>query len=442
MSTSEYRPRTPASPGAWDTRSSAVLAGQPPAAAGSRRTPPPARPASGARAASATHPASGASGARPAPPSDRAPEVGRAPVPGPADPVRGLMHRHRALCERAVDPLEIAAGLEAHGMTDRTAARFRHRDVFALAEELYARVPRAEGGTAPRPLPRAAGPTPARAALWLLPGGLCAVTLAVLPSAARVAPAAGVAAGLVGTVLVLAALRLCLRGVRLGGAGTLWCTWLLGYALFGDWLLTGLLAGGPRLPPVPAGAGVPFTLAFAVAPAAWCAHWFATRSRRRLESSRSLGDFAGRTRPLLAAAVLAFVTALLALQAAARLLLPTAPAPAGTTAYTGTPAGAPAVTALAVLLFTALLLAAHGFPRVAARGLAAAGLWQVAVLGAALAGRLLPWPDAPGALLAATVTRYGPAAVPALGCALAAVALLGHAATALTGASAHQREQP
>ncbi|MEK8172509.1 hypothetical protein NKH77_34715 [Streptomyces sp. M19] len=40
-------------------------------------------------------------------------------------------------------PLEIAAGLEAHGMTGQAAARFRHRDVFSLAEELYARVPRA-----------------------------------------------------------------------------------------------------------------------------------------------------------------------------------------------------------------------------------------------------------------------------------------------------------
>ncbi|HET6357180.1 MAG TPA: hypothetical protein VFG16_23715, partial [Streptomyces sp.] len=65
-----------------------------------------------------------------------------APRRGPADPVKALMHRHRELCERAVDPLEIAAGLEAHGITDRTAARFRHRDVFSLAEELYARVPR------------------------------------------------------------------------------------------------------------------------------------------------------------------------------------------------------------------------------------------------------------------------------------------------------------
>ncbi|RXS84998.1 hypothetical protein EST92_09645, partial [Streptomyces sp. TM32] len=83
-------------------------------------------------------------------PADRA-----APPPrrGPADPVRSLMHRHQELCARAVDALEIAAGLEAHGVTDRTAARFRHRDVFSLAEELYARVPRADRDTA-----TAAGP--------------------------------------------------------------------------------------------------------------------------------------------------------------------------------------------------------------------------------------------------------------------------------------------
>ncbi|MFE0900100.1 hypothetical protein ACFW3W_29895, partial [Streptomyces smyrnaeus] len=61
--------------------------------------------------------------------------------PAPGDPVRVLLRRHRALCECAVDPLEIAAGLEASGITDRTAARCRHRDVFSLAEELYARAP-------------------------------------------------------------------------------------------------------------------------------------------------------------------------------------------------------------------------------------------------------------------------------------------------------------
>ncbi|TGZ03167.1 hypothetical protein E5Z02_27380, partial [Streptomyces rhizosphaericola] len=116
-------------------------------------------------------------GHRPAPPAARATEAPapvplrpaeiaaragqrRHPVPvrrGTADPVKSLMHHHRALCERAVSPLEIAAGLEAHGLTDRTAARYRHRDVFALAEELYARTP---AGPAEAPPPVAAAPHP------------------------------------------------------------------------------------------------------------------------------------------------------------------------------------------------------------------------------------------------------------------------------------------
>jgi hypothetical protein len=49
------------------------------------------------------------------------------------------MHRHQALIAGAVDVWEIAAGLEAHGVTDVDARRLRHRDVFGLAEELYAR---------------------------------------------------------------------------------------------------------------------------------------------------------------------------------------------------------------------------------------------------------------------------------------------------------------
>lgn len=96
----------------------------------------------------------------------RAPEIAYHPARGPAvrrgtaDPVKVLMHRHRDLCEHAVDPLEIAAGLEAHGLTDRTAARYRHRDVFSLAEELYARVP---GAGRHAPAPRGRGRTRAAA---------------------------------------------------------------------------------------------------------------------------------------------------------------------------------------------------------------------------------------------------------------------------------------
>ncbi|WP_441250363.1 hypothetical protein [Kitasatospora sp. McL0602] len=65
--------------------------------------------------------------------------------PEPADPVRELMARHRALCEQAVDPLEIAAALEDSGFGPAEAAAYRHADVFSLAEELYARVPRCVG---------------------------------------------------------------------------------------------------------------------------------------------------------------------------------------------------------------------------------------------------------------------------------------------------------
>ncbi|MGW4651736.1 hypothetical protein [Kitasatospora sp. NPDC004289] len=58
------------------------------------------------------------------------------------DPVRELMERHRRTCEQAVDAWEIAAALEDSGIGPGEAARYRHADVFSLAEELYARVPR------------------------------------------------------------------------------------------------------------------------------------------------------------------------------------------------------------------------------------------------------------------------------------------------------------
>ncbi|MER7714979.1 hypothetical protein ABTX83_31295, partial [Streptomyces werraensis] len=113
-------------------------------------------------------------------------ELDRGAAPGAADPVKVLLHRHRELCERAVDPLEIAAGLEAHGITDRTAARFRHRDVFSLAEELYARVPRdadtvTDAPTAPdTPAPEGGRRSVTVLLLPLLPGALCAAALVAL----------------------------------------------------------------------------------------------------------------------------------------------------------------------------------------------------------------------------------------------------------------------
>ncbi|NDZ83943.1 hypothetical protein G3I19_36640, partial [Streptomyces sp. SID10853] len=127
-------PRPPVGADAWDDRSEAVL---------------------------------GAAAGLPGPPA-------RKGARGPADPVRALMHRHRELCEQAVDPLEIAAGLEAHGITDRTAARFRHRDVFSLADELYARVPRGAEADGSEPAHTPAAAVPRAPFDGLLPGA-CAV---------------------------------------------------------------------------------------------------------------------------------------------------------------------------------------------------------------------------------------------------------------------------
>lgn len=65
------------------------------------------------------------------------------PAGGKSESFEELCERFRELCASAVDPLEIAAALEADGRSDQ-AARVRHgfRDVFALAEEMYRRVPR------------------------------------------------------------------------------------------------------------------------------------------------------------------------------------------------------------------------------------------------------------------------------------------------------------
>ncbi|MGK5501576.1 hypothetical protein ACSNOF_27255, partial [Streptomyces sp. URMC 125] len=171
-----------------------------------------------------------------------------------ADPVRLLLHRHGELCRGAVDPLEIAAALEAHGITDRTAARFRHRDVFSLAEELYARTPRDDGplaagvpaGSVPEeavpeeavPEEAAARQRPARrrtrwaraartVLLPVLPGGLCAAAFA-LPLPAGLPPAAAAAA------VVVSAVALCLRGTGATAAAVLACCWLTGHVLLGD----------------------------------------------------------------------------------------------------------------------------------------------------------------------------------------------------------------
>ncbi|MER7666175.1 hypothetical protein [Streptomyces sp. NPDC096193] len=389
-----FHPRTPADADSWDTTSDALLA----------------RPAVWED--------------EPATTASRTPAT---PRRGPADPVKALMHRHRELCERAVDPLEIAAGLEAHGVTDRTAARFRHRDVFSLAEELYARVPRGEAPTPARPgrgLPRPAAADFALVLLTLLPGALCALAVAGLR------PLEGIprtAATVTGAVAVTVALSLCLRRGPLRAqrrtvpALRLWTLWLLAYAAYGTDLPTRIMVGGGEAAPA-LNAGPLVGLALAVAPAAWCAHLFSIQARRRLDGSRGLEEFASGARPLLLGVVALYVGALVALLAVTRLVLP----------YDDL---APVV-ALGVLLFLARLLVVHHFPAAAATGLAAACAVEATAILLLLAGRL-PGCGFLAAPVEAAVTAWGASAVPAAACAAAAAGLLAHATAALSRASAH-----
>lgn len=274
-------------------------------------------------------------------PLDPAPR--RRPPRAAGDPVKALLHRHRELCEHAVDPLEIAAGLEAHGITDRTAARFRHRDVFSLAEELYARTPRAQTPTAPP----AGIPVRARAVRGfgyaLLPGAL------VLAAAAAGAAWAGAAAVLV-TVAALG------RPGRAAGGRFPAPVYLLAAAVLG-WAVH--RHGTPL--------GV--ALAVSVAPGYLAGAVFAARARRRLAASRALEDFADGVKPLLFGTLALFTGAA-----------------AGAAALTG--ARLAVAVPLAVLLFLTRLLLAHGAPR----GALAAGL--------ALVLALLPTPVAPFAAAA------------------------------------------
>ncbi|WP_367822445.1 hypothetical protein [Streptomyces sp. LMG1-1-1.1] len=348
---------------------------------------------------------------------------GRAAAPRPrrgnADPVKVLMHRHRELCERAVDPLEIAAGLEAQGFTDRTAARFRHRDVFSLADELYARVPRGPEKAAPAP-----DPEPARGP-WALavfaPGavaGLAGLGLTFAYGPARIAVGA-VAALALGGALLLAVRQGPFR-VPDGGAvpaARLWTLWLLAYAVGGDGLLRQVLSGGPD-GPWDLAPGPVLGLALAVAPAAWCAHLFARRARRRIADSRGLADFAAATRPLL------LVTVTVQLLALAALL--------GVTAFS------PGALALGALLLLARMLTVHGFPDTASTALAAACAAEALALASVLAARVpLPGIDGLATPVRAVVDAWGAGAVPTLVCGAAALGLLAHATGALARASAH-----
>ncbi|MBF6048969.1 hypothetical protein GO001_27830 [Streptomyces sp. NRRL B-1677] len=309
---------------------------------------------------------------------------GTAAGPARTDPVKTLMQRHHGLCARAVDPLEIAAVLEDGGLTDHAAAECRHRDVFSLADELYARTVREEPA---RPAPGAPG----------APGAL--------PDKAR---------------------------ARWRFAGLLAGAWLVAYALLGGPALGALLSGsgglsGRSLLPdaLPAAAA----LVCSLAPALWCARWFTARVRHALVASRSRAEFRARAWPLLLTAAGLFTAALATLLWSAR-------------AASGAPATGPgelaAVTALGGLLFLARLLATRGSGRAAAVAALAACALEAAALGAGAPGASFAAPPLAAPAVAWATGAYGPSVIPLVACALPALALLAHALTALSRASAHR----
>ncbi|MFI8877251.1 hypothetical protein [Streptomyces sp. NPDC055243] len=395
-------PRAPESPGGWDVRSEELLAD----------TALVREPAAWRGTAAET-------GAKPA-------------RRGGVDPVKALMHRHRKLCERAVDPLEIAAGLEAHGVTDRTAARFRHRDVFALAEEMYARVPRDEEERAAPVAPPSTGAAelPAGWALFaLLPGAVCglaAVGLDLSEGRARLA------VGLGGVLAVAVALRVALRYGPLRSAHHVapathaWVCLLLAYALFGDGLLRAAVSGGPDGPWAPSTAAA-LGLCLAVAPAVWCVRLFSVGARGRLALSRGLTEFTASVRPLLLGVVALYLCALGALLV-------------GAGAVYGAPASAGAG-ALGALLLLSRLLSSYGFTRAPLLMLAAAGAAEAVSLASVFAGRLpgCAWLAAP---VEGAVRAWGSGVVPVVACGVAAGVLLLHSSRVLSRASAHADGAP
>jgi hypothetical protein len=99
------------------------------------------------------------------------PSVAEHATPGDLDE---LCQRFAAVCESAVDPLEISSALEFDGVTDQSARQqYGFHDVFVLASELYRRVPRRPAEPAPQPDPWQGNPL--RPALHGLLYGLPAV---------------------------------------------------------------------------------------------------------------------------------------------------------------------------------------------------------------------------------------------------------------------------
>ncbi|MFF2612567.1 hypothetical protein [Kitasatospora sp. NPDC058046] len=345
------------------------------------------------------------------------------PLPGgSADPVREVMAEHRELCERAVDPLEIAAGLEEAGLGQDAAARCRHADLFSLAEELYARVPR-------RPPPP--GPAQPRSGGAAARAALTAAALAALPCAGAAA------LGPRWPVLLPAAVPLVLLpaltaptpaepGPPCAGPGVLgpgpaprpYPGSRLRPAALGHGLgLAALLL----LPPAVPGGDRPLAVALVLAAAVSAgsaertARWYRQLGRGHLGAAGTLAEFRARMRPVLPVALALHLAVLGVLSfAALAVLAVVAPRPGpghgGGLLHLAAERAGPAQWAaqgvLGLLVVLPVLLARCGRPAAAAAG-ASAG--AAAVLGPLALGRSAPeaWLLGGGTVAAALLAYAG-----------------------------------
>ncbi|BFO15103.1 hypothetical protein SHKM778_14910 [Streptomyces sp. KM77-8] len=360
--------------------------------------------------------------------------------PGAADPVKALLHRHRDLCEQAVDPWRSRRAWRP------TASPTAPRPASATAT--CSPSPRSSTPACPATTPPGARPAhddPRTGAAWtvlaLLPGALCATSAVALRHTHGEALVYTAAAGVLAVTLALhAALRRGPLSARTEipphSSAASWTCWLIGYTLLGDGLLRTAVTGGPdSLPDGTAAGDWPLTLAPVVAlalscgPAAWTAHVLAARVRRRLESSRGLEDFAASVRPLLIGLYALFLGAVAVLVTATSALL-------------GEPLALSSTLALGGLLFLARLLTIHGFthaPKVILTLTAAAQLTALATLFTAR----LPGCDALATPLQTLTALWSPAALPTVTCGAASLLLLIHTTRKLPQASTHiPQEQP
>lgn len=168
------------------------------------------------------------------------------------DPVAVLARRHDALCTQAVDPSEIAAGLEAAGVGDREArADYGVGNVFELAALMYDAVPRrpAQVDAADDPWRR---PWPShlmRGVLYAAPGLLYVLALRTVHAGVEVGllvVAATLGAAAAAGVALLGHLLLGRLDARAAGVLLRWAVLGAGPLLGVLVAAGGLLLGAPR----------------------------------------------------------------------------------------------------------------------------------------------------------------------------------------------------